>query len=57
MDFAARMRQFDPSLTEAEIQQIAQGIDQNVRTGQHVNPKGDVLKNWDEPVTLFEVGE
>jgi hypothetical protein len=55
LDFAARMRQFDPSLTDSDLEKIAAGIDGNFKGGQAVNPKGRELKNWDEPVTVFEV--
>lgn len=56
-EFAARMRDFDPSLTGKELDTIASGIDGNLKLGSQVNPKGRVLKNWDEPVTRFEVPE
>lgn len=49
------MRQFDPSLTDKQVEEIAAGIDGNFRIGKAVNPKGEALKNWDEPVTVFEV--
>lgn len=54
-DFAQQMRQFDPSLTDKQVEEIAAGIDGNFRIGKAVNPKGEALKNWDEPVTVFEV--
>jgi hypothetical protein len=55
LDFAARMREFDPSLTDSDLEKIAAGIDGNFKGGQAVNPKGRDLKNRDEPVTVFEV--
>ncbi len=52
---AARMRKFDSALTDGEVETIAAGIDENLRAGERVNPHGTALKNWDEPVTVFEV--
>lgn len=52
---AAQMRTFDPSLTDKELDEIADGIDGNLRVGARLNPHGTTLKNWDEPVTVFEV--
>lgn len=52
---AARMRQFDPHLTDKQLEDIATGIDYNLNLGARVNPHGTALKNWDEPVTTFEV--
>ncbi len=51
------MHAFDPRLTGKQLQDIATGIDENFKTGERVNPKGRALKNWDEPVTIFEVAE
>lgn len=51
------MRQFDPNLSDKEIESIAGGIEDNLKIGARVNPKGKSLKNWDEPVTVFEVPE
>ncbi len=56
-EFAARMRAFDPQLTDKELHDIAVGIDENFKTGERVNPKGRALNNWNEPVTDFEVAE
>jgi hypothetical protein len=56
-DFAERMRGFDPKLTDAQIATIASGIDDNLRSGKGINPKGDPLHNWDEPATFFQVPE
>lgn len=53
--FAERMRVFDPALTDAQIETIAEGIEDNFKTGSRVNPKGKALGNGDEPVTIFEV--
>lgn len=52
---AARMREFDPALTGEEVEKIAAGIDDNLKSGSRVNPRGTALKNSDEPVTTFEV--
>jgi hypothetical protein len=52
---AAQMRKFDPALSDKQLEQIAEGIDYNLRLGNGVNRKGEALKNWDEPVTVFEV--
>jgi hypothetical protein len=52
---AARMRKFDPQLSDKQVEQIAEGIDGNLQVGTRVNPHGTALKNWDEPVTIFEV--
>lgn len=54
-DFAQRMREFDPSLSDKQLEDIAAGIDGNLKIGNRVNPKGQALKNWDEPATEFEV--
>jgi hypothetical protein len=55
--FAERMREFDPQLTQKNLHDIAAGIDYNLGVGKSVNPKGRALKNWDEPLTVFEVPE
>lgn len=52
---AARMRRFDSALSDKELEEIAAGIDGNLKIGERVNPHGTALKNWDEPVTIFEV--
>jgi hypothetical protein len=52
---AAQMRTFDPALRDKDLEQIAAGIDDNLRVGARLNPHGTTLKNWDEPVTIFEV--
>lgn len=52
---AERMRAFDSNLTDKELDAIARGIDGNLKLGNSINPKGAVLKNWDEPAAEFEV--
>lgn len=52
---AESMRTFDSSLTDKEIDEIATGINYNLRVGARVNPHGTALKNWNEPATIFEV--
>jgi len=52
---AARMRSFDASLSDKELEQIAGGIDDNLKLGDRVNPHGTAIKNWDEPASEFEV--
>ena len=54
-ELAAQMRAFDQHLTDKEVEDIAAGIDGNLKIGAAVNPHGTALKNWDEPVTIFEV--
>lgn len=56
-EFAARMRMYDPDLTDKQIQSIASGIDDNLKIGSRINPKGHAFKNWDEPATTFEAPE
>lgn len=52
---AQSMRKFDSSLTEKQTEEIATGIDYNLRVGERVDPHGTELKNWNEPATIFEV--
>ncbi len=52
---AARMRVFDPKLTDEELQTIAEGIDGNLQIGRAVNPKGTAIPNSVEPATSFKV--
>jgi hypothetical protein len=52
---AAQMRKFDAALSDKDLEQIAEGIEYNLRVGARVNPAGKALQNWDEPVTVFEV--
>ena len=52
---AAKMRDYDPQLTDKQLSDIAEGMDFYMGLGARVNPKGKALKNSDEPATLFEV--
>lgn len=52
---AARMRRFDSALSDKELEEIAAGIEGNLKVGDKINQHGTALKNWDEPVTIFEV--
>lgn len=52
---AAKMRAYDPQLTDKQISDIAEGMDFYMGLGSRVNPKGKALKNSDEPATTFEV--
>jgi hypothetical protein len=54
-DFAARMRTFDPNLSEDEIEAIAAGIEANWQLGKTIDPGGRALNNADEPVPPFSV--
>jgi mono/diheme cytochrome c family protein len=52
---AATMRRFDPTLTDAELEAIARGIDENA-AGAVLNPHhATALHNSDEPVLHFAV--
>lgn len=53
---AAQMRRFDSALGDKELEEIAAGIDGNLKVGDKVNPHGTALKNWEEPATIFEAG-
>ncbi len=53
--FANQMRDYDPTLTDKEVQGIAEGMDYNLGLGKRINPKGTALKNGDEPIVIFEV--
>jgi hypothetical protein len=53
--WAARMRDFDKTLSDDELASIATAIDQSYDLGKAINPKGRRLKNSDEPVSPFEV--
>lgn len=46
---AIQMRTFDSALTDKQVEEIAKGIDDNLKVGARVNPHGTFLKNWDEP--------
>jgi hypothetical protein len=52
---AEAMRAFDPTLSDAQIETIARGIDGGYAAGQKLNKHGRVLRNGDEPVTRFSV--
>jgi hypothetical protein len=52
---AATMRRFDPHLTDAELEAIARGIDENARAGAALNPKKRPLRNGDDLVVHFTV--
>jgi len=52
---AARMRSFDPKLTDEELATIAEGIDGGLQIGRAVNPKGTAIANSVEPATSFKV--
>lgn len=52
---ALTYRTFDATLSDAEIEKIARGIDNKRAAGARLNPKGALLKNGDEPVTHFSV--
>ena len=54
---AARMREFDSKLTDDDIENIAEGIDQYWQIGRAVNPKGTAFPNSVEPATIFKVIE
>jgi FtsP/CotA-like multicopper oxidase with cupredoxin domain len=55
--FAARMRAFDSALSEAELNEIAAGVETNWGFGKTINPHGTALKNSDEPVPSFAVAQ
>lgn len=52
---AERMRHFDSRLSDEDLTRITKGILQNLEAGRFINKHGQELKNWDEPVTVFEV--
>ncbi len=54
--FAERMKRFDSSLTDAQLDEIAGGIDQLYTLGGDLRPKGHGLINADPPTPQFEVG-
>ncbi|HEY8312629.1 MAG TPA: hypothetical protein VIG51_00525 [Candidatus Baltobacteraceae bacterium] len=53
--FAGRMRDYDPKLSDEEVDGIAQGVDYMLGLGKRINPKGTALANGDEPIVTFEV--
>ena len=52
---AAAMRRFDPSLSRADIETIAKGIDANADAAGALNPKKKRLPNGLGPVTTFRL--
>jgi hypothetical protein len=48
------MRRFDAGLSDAELDKIAHGIDDNLKAARALNPKGRPLRNSDEPVLTFD---
>ena len=56
-DFAERMREFDPHLSDDQLAKIATGFDANLQLGRRNNPKGEALKNWQEPAKTFEAAQ
>jgi hypothetical protein len=53
---AAGMRSgFDPTLSDADVQTIAQAIDANNVAARVLNPKKKRLKNGDAPIVRFTV--
>lgn len=55
--FAERMRQFDPHLTEKQLNDVAHQIDQGFDVRSALRPKGRGLSNGDAPAPQFEVSE
>jgi len=55
LDLARGMRRFDPQLSDAEVEKIAQGIEQGYGFGSALNPHGTFLRNGDAPVPQFAV--
>lgn len=54
LDFARRMRAFDSKLTDAQLDDIAAGVDQAWGLGKDLR-KNHPLKNGDAPAPQFEV--
>ncbi|GAC1414143.1 MAG: hypothetical protein NVSMB64_24340 [Candidatus Velthaea sp.] len=54
---AATFRSFDPALSDDQLHQIAQNIDDNRAAGAQLNPRKKPLKNSDEPVARFSATE
>jgi hypothetical protein len=53
---ATAMRaRFDPALSAADVQAIAQAIDANDAAALALNPKKKRLKNGDAPIVRFSV--
>ncbi|MGA7572029.1 MAG: hypothetical protein WB491_03220 [Candidatus Aquilonibacter sp.] len=53
-EFALRMRKFDPSLTDAQIDAIAAGIDQGFAAGKTIRAH-HALRSGDGPAPEFSV--
>ena len=53
---AEAMRNFDPHLTDAQLEIIGRGIDDANAAAAKLNPRGTFLGNADEPVTQFHLG-
>ncbi|HUY11567.1 MAG TPA: hypothetical protein VMV73_04830 [Candidatus Dormibacteraeota bacterium] len=49
------MRRFDPHLSDAQLTQIANGIEQGFGFGATLNPHGRFLQNSDAPLPDFAV--
>lgn len=49
------MRRFDPSLSRADVETIAKGIDANADAAGALNPKKKRLPNGLGPVTTFRL--
>ncbi|MDE2481048.1 MAG: hypothetical protein KGN02_02515 [bacterium] len=54
--FAQRMKSYDASLSDAQIDEIAANVDQLFGLGKDLRPKGHQLVNGDPPTPQFEVG-
>ena len=55
LDLARSMRRFDATLSDAQIQAIAQGIEQGYGFGAALNQHGTFLQNGDAPDPQFAV--
>lgn len=51
------MRRFDPSLADAQLDEIARSIEEQWRIGAAVDPKGRALRNGDEPDSVFRAAQ
>ena len=49
---AAAMRAFDARLSDADLEQIARGIDAQRKLGAQLSPKKKRLRNVDAPITI-----
>ncbi len=54
--FAQRMKAFDATLTDAQLENIAGDVEQLYELGGQLRPKGHGLVNADPPAPQFEVG-